>query len=219
MAWGGGAGQILGESAVRGGGEEVLGRHGDVVNSIREQRGGVAHRGGCSTAVGRRGSTRRGWPTVAGDWLLGREGVRRPGDARGGADVAGGGPVRAGAAEALGGSGAAPVALFGVSARQLGGWLGTLRWRRRPWRNCSGAQGAAVGLGRRRLISRTRRAEERGGTKRVERRGEVSDVELTADKGGRGRGRGWSAAHVEAVLHGRRVEVGGRWRGRAWRAQ
>jgi hypothetical protein len=76
MAWGGGAGQIPGESAVRGGNEEVLGRHDDVVNSIREQRGGVAHRGGCSTAVGRRGSVRRGWPTVAGDWLLGREGVR-----------------------------------------------------------------------------------------------------------------------------------------------
>jgi hypothetical protein len=152
-----------------------------------------------------------------GRWRLVVGAGRRPGDARGGADVAGGGPVWAGAAEALGGSGAAPVALFGVSARRQGGWLGTLRWRRRPWRNCSGAQGAAVGLGRRRLISRARRAEERGGTKRVERRGEVSGVELTADKGGRGRG--WSAAHVEAVLHGRRVEVGGRWRGRAWRAQ
>jgi hypothetical protein len=69
-------GPLPGESAVQGGGEEVLGRHGDVVNSIREQRGGVAHRGGCSTAVGRRGSARRGWLTVAGDWLLGREGVR-----------------------------------------------------------------------------------------------------------------------------------------------
>jgi hypothetical protein len=45
----------------------------------------------------------------------------------------------------------------------------------------------------------------------VEQRGEVFGVELAADKGGRGRG--WSAAHVEAVLHGRRVEVGGRWRG------
>jgi hypothetical protein len=41
-----------GEPAARGGGEEVLGRHGDVVNSIWEQRGGVAHRGCCSTAVG-----------------------------------------------------------------------------------------------------------------------------------------------------------------------
>jgi hypothetical protein len=43
-----------GESATRGGGEEVLGRHNDVVNSIREQRGGVAHCGGCSTVVGGR---------------------------------------------------------------------------------------------------------------------------------------------------------------------
>jgi hypothetical protein len=32
----------------------VLGRHDDVVNSIQEQRGGVAHRGGCSTVVGGR---------------------------------------------------------------------------------------------------------------------------------------------------------------------
>jgi hypothetical protein len=47
--------------------------------------------------------------------------------------------------------------------------------------------------------------------KRMERRGEVFGVELTADKSGRGRG--WSAAHVELVLRGRRVEVGGRWRG------
>jgi hypothetical protein len=44
----------------------------------------------------------------------------------------------------------------------------------------------------------------------VEQRGEVFGVELVADKGGRGQG--WSAAHVEAVLHGWRVEVDGRWR-------
>jgi hypothetical protein len=92
--------------------------------------------------------------------------------------------VRAGVTEALGGSGAASIALFGVSARRQGGWLGTGRWRRRPWHSCLGSQGAAVGLGRRRLISRARRAEERGGTKRVERRGEVFGVELAADKGG-----------------------------------
>jgi hypothetical protein len=30
----------------------MLGRHGDVVNSSRRQRGVVAHRGGCSTALG-----------------------------------------------------------------------------------------------------------------------------------------------------------------------
>jgi hypothetical protein len=111
-------------------------------------------------AVGRRGSVRRGWTAVAGGRLLGREGVRCPGGARGGADVAGGGLVWAGVAKALSGSGAAPIALFGVTARRQGGWLGTGRWRRRPWRSCSGAQGTAVGLNRRRLISHARRAEE-----------------------------------------------------------
>jgi hypothetical protein len=111
-------------------------------------------------AVGRRGSAWRGWPAVVSGRLLGREGVQHLGGARGGADVARGGPVRAGVTEALGGSGAAPVALFGVSARRQGGWLGTGRWRRRPWRSCSGAQGAVVGLGRRWLIKRARRAEE-----------------------------------------------------------
>jgi hypothetical protein len=30
----------------------ALGRHGDVVNSYRRQRGGVAHRGDCSVKVG-----------------------------------------------------------------------------------------------------------------------------------------------------------------------
>jgi hypothetical protein len=42
----------------------------------------------------------------------------------------------------------------------------------------------------------------------MEREGEALRVELAADKDGRGR----SAAHVEVVLHGRRVELGGRWR-------
>jgi hypothetical protein len=83
---------------------------------------------------------------VAGGRLLGWEGVRRPGGAQGGVDVAGGGPVQTGIAEALGGSGIAPIALFDVSARRQGGWLRTGRWRRRPWCSCSGAQGAAVGL-------------------------------------------------------------------------
>jgi hypothetical protein len=32
----------------------ALGRHDDVLNSIRGQRGGVAHQGGCSTVVGGR---------------------------------------------------------------------------------------------------------------------------------------------------------------------
>jgi hypothetical protein len=53
---------------------------------------------------------------VAGCRVLGRGGVRRPGGAQGGADEAGGGPVWAGITEALGGSGAAPVAPFGASA-------------------------------------------------------------------------------------------------------
>jgi hypothetical protein len=60
--------------------------------------------------VGQRGSTQLGWPAVAGSWVLGREDVRRLGGARGGAGVVGGGPVQAGVTEALGGSGAAPVA-------------------------------------------------------------------------------------------------------------
>jgi hypothetical protein len=37
--------------AVRG---AALGQHGDVVSSFLGQREGVAHRGGCSTAVGGR---------------------------------------------------------------------------------------------------------------------------------------------------------------------
>jgi hypothetical protein len=151
-----------------------------------------------------------------GHWRPGVGAGRRPGGARGSADVAGGGPVRTSIVEALDGSGATPVALFGVSTRRQGRWLRTGRWRRRPWHSCSGAQGAAVGLGRRWLISRTQRAEKWGGTNRMEQEGEALDVELTADKGGRGR----SAAHVEVVLHGRRVEVGGRWRsGRAARGE
>jgi hypothetical protein len=37
----------------------ALGRHGDVVNSFRGQRGGVVHRGGCSTVVGGQPKERR----------------------------------------------------------------------------------------------------------------------------------------------------------------
>jgi hypothetical protein len=44
-----------------------------------------------------------------------------------------------------------------------------------------------------------RRHEENGAG------GKVLGVKLAVDKGGRG----WNAAHVEAVLHGRRVEVAG----------
>jgi hypothetical protein len=89
-----------------------------MVNSIRGQRGGVAHRGGCSTAVGGQpeGIGVEGWPAVVGGWVLGREGVQCPGSAQGGADKAGGGPMRAGIVEALGSGGAAPVAPFGASA-------------------------------------------------------------------------------------------------------
>jgi hypothetical protein len=92
--------------------------------------------------------------------------------------------VQAGVVEALSGSGAAPVALFGVSARRQGGCLRTGRWRRRLWCSCSGAQGAAVRPGRRWLSSRARRVEEQGGTNRMEREGETLGVELAADKGG-----------------------------------
>jgi hypothetical protein len=56
----------------------VLGRHDDVVNSIQGQRGGVAHQGYCSTAVG-------SWPegigvegVVGGRWQLGVGAGRRP---------------------------------------------------------------------------------------------------------------------------------------------
>jgi hypothetical protein len=102
MAVGGGGCQSwqAGVGEARG---AVLGWHGDVVNSIRGQRGGVDHRGGCSMAV-------------AGGRVLGHVGVRRPGGAQGGADEAEGGPVWAGITSALGGGGAAPVAPFGASA-------------------------------------------------------------------------------------------------------
>jgi hypothetical protein len=44
----------LGKPAVGAVRRAALRRHGDVVNSFRGQRGGVAHRGGCSTAMGGR---------------------------------------------------------------------------------------------------------------------------------------------------------------------
>jgi hypothetical protein len=76
-----------------------------------------AHRGGCSTAMGSRSEGIGAEGMAGGRWRAGVGAGRRPGGARGGADVVRGGPVWAGIAEALGGSGAAPVALFGVSAR------------------------------------------------------------------------------------------------------
>jgi hypothetical protein len=86
-----------------------------------------AHRGGCSMVVGGRPEGIGAEGMVGGRWRPGVVAGRRPGGARGGADVAGGGPVRVGISEALGGSGAAPIALFSVSARRQGGWLGTRR--------------------------------------------------------------------------------------------
>jgi hypothetical protein len=53
-----------------------------------------------------------------------------------------------------------------------------------------------------------RRHEENGAG------GKVLSVKLAVDKGRRGR----NATHVEAVLHGRRVEVARR-RGRAWKVR
>jgi hypothetical protein len=53
-----------------------------------------------------------------------------------------------------------------------------------------------------------RRHEENGAG------GKVLSVKLAVDKGRRGR----NATHVEAVLHGRRVEVARR-RGRAWQVR
>jgi hypothetical protein len=103
-----------------------------------------AHHGGCSTVVAGRLEGIGAEGMVGGRWWAGVGAGRRSGGARGGADVAGGGLVQAGIAEALGGSDVAPVALFGVSARRHGGWLRAGRWRRCPWRSCSGAQRAAV---------------------------------------------------------------------------
>jgi hypothetical protein len=67
--------QLGGGGGGKGG---VLGRHDDVVISIRGQRGGVAHRGGCSAVVGGRpeGIDVEG---VAGDrWRPGVGAGRRP---------------------------------------------------------------------------------------------------------------------------------------------
>jgi hypothetical protein len=49
---------------------------------------------------------------MTGGRVLGKEGVRCSGGARGGVGVAGGGPVWADVVETLAGSGAAPVALL-----------------------------------------------------------------------------------------------------------
>jgi hypothetical protein len=109
-------------------------------------------------AVGRRGSTRRGWSAVVGGRVLGREGVRCSGGAWGGTGVAGGGLVRADIAEALGGSGAAPIAplrrlcfddmVVGLGLEGGGGARGA-----------AARGGAVVWLVRRRLSSRAQRAE------------------------------------------------------------
>jgi hypothetical protein len=109
-------------------------------------------------AVGRRGSAWRGWPAVVGGRVLGREGVRCSGGAWGDTGVAGGGPVRADIAEALGGSDAAPVAplrrlcfddkVVGLGLEGGGGARGAAA------RGCT-----VVWLGRRRLSSRAWRAE------------------------------------------------------------
>jgi hypothetical protein len=54
----------------------ALGRHGDVVNSIRGQQGGVAHRGNCSTAVGGRPEGNGGGGGVRGRWSTARSAGR-----------------------------------------------------------------------------------------------------------------------------------------------
>jgi hypothetical protein len=84
--------------------------------------------------------------------VLGQEGVRHSGGARGGAGVAGGGPVWADIVEALGGSDAASVAplrrlCFDEKVVSLG------------LKGGGGARGAVVWLGRQRLSSRVWRAE------------------------------------------------------------
>jgi hypothetical protein len=94
-----------------------------------------------------------------------RGGVRRPGGAQGGADEAGGGSVRAGIAKALGGGGAALVGPFGTSASMTMELAWGWKVEEAPMAQllgCSRRSGTARS-GRRRLSSRTRRAEERGG--------------------------------------------------------
>jgi hypothetical protein len=215
LPWRGEAAALVdsGEPAARGGGEEVLGRHGDVVSSIREQRGGVAHRGGCSMAVGgqpegigvERVADGRWWPVVG----AGRRSVSgwcsgwcRRGQRRTSAGWRHGGSWRQRRSS-------------DSSLRHL---CSMTRWLAQDWKveealvaqllGCSRhngrAQSTAANLMR--SASRETRQHKESGTERGSLR-----RELAADKGGRGRG--WSATHVEAVLHDRRVEVGGRWHG------
>jgi hypothetical protein len=90
--------------------------------------------------------------------VLGQEGVQHSGGARGGAGVAGGGPVRADIVEALGGSDAASVAplrrlcfnekVVGLGLKGGGGARGA-----------ADRGGTVVWLGRWRLSSRAQRAE------------------------------------------------------------
>jgi hypothetical protein len=80
------------QSRQAGGGEArgaAVGRHGDVVNTIRGQRGGVAHQGGCSMAVGGRPEGNGGRGGVGRRLTVREGGTRRLyGELRGGPGAA-----------------------------------------------------------------------------------------------------------------------------------
>jgi hypothetical protein len=67
--------RLAGSGGGKGG---ALGRHADVVNSIRGQQGGVAHRGCCSTVVGSRPEGIGVEVVAGGHWRPGVGAGRRP---------------------------------------------------------------------------------------------------------------------------------------------
>jgi hypothetical protein len=86
-----------------------------------------------------------GWLAVVGGRVLKQEDVRRSRSAQGSVDEARGGLARAGITEARGGGWHS----LGSTLRHhcfddVTGLAWARRWRRRPWRSCSGAEGAAA---------------------------------------------------------------------------
>jgi hypothetical protein len=90
-----------------------------------------------------------------------------------------------------------------LDAREL---LGEVRPE--PHGGCSGGRRGGPRHGARAAAERQREVEEQSGLGAgSEWRNLVSPRRESRDKGGRG----WSAAHMEVVLHGRCMGVGGRW--------
>jgi hypothetical protein len=126
--------------------------------------------------------------------VLRPEDVWRSRGAQDGVDEARGGPAWAGITEALGGGWHS----FGSTLRRncfddaMGpAWAG--RWRRRPWRSCSGAQGAVAWPGRWRhgkaecsvaILARRRAERKRRGTQ--PRRGSYVGIRTRHARGGGG---------------------------------